>query len=96
MVEVIVRNLEKIEKDETEIWKVKKLFSKYFSFGQVQTSLNSDGHLVVRLRDEKHIEKPSVEEVLIVFNILETKGIVEYVKSAIADDVFTNKRVKRA
>ena len=71
MVEVIVRNLEKIEKDETEIWKVKKLF---------------------RLRDKKPMEDTSVEEVLIVFNILETKEIVEYVKNVIADDVFTNKR----
>jgi len=92
VVEVIVRNLEKIEKDETEIWKVKKLFSKYFSFGQIQTSLNSNGHLVIRLRDKKPMEDTSVEEVLIVFNILETKEIVEYVKNVIADDVFTNKR----
>ena len=93
MVEVIVRNLEKIEKDETEIWKVKKLFSKYFSFGQIQTSLNSDSHLVVRLRQENYMEeKPSIEEVLVVFSITETKDIIGYVKSAIADDVFTNKR----
>ena len=89
VVEVIVRNLEKIEKDETEIWKVKKIFSKYFSFGQVQTSLNSHGHLVVRLRNENYMEeKPSIEEVLIVFNIRETKDITEYLKNSIADGVF--------
>ena len=89
MVEVIVRNLEKIEKDETEIWKVKKVFSKYFSFGQVQTSLNSHGHLVVRLMNENYMEeKPSVEEILIVFSITETKDIVGYVKSIVADNVF--------
>ena len=89
MVEVIVRNLEKIENDETEVWKVKKIFSKYFSFGRVQTSLNSHGHLVVRLRQENYMEeKPSVEEILIVFSITETKDIVGYVKSIVADNVF--------
>jgi len=92
MVEVIVRNLEKIEKDETEIWKVKKVFSKYFSFGQVQTSFNSSGHLVVRLRNENYMEeKPLVEEVLIVFNIRETRNIIEYLKHDIADDVFASR-----
>ena len=89
MVEVIVRNLEKIEKDETEVWKVKKLLSKYFTFGNVQTSFNSHGHLVVRLRQENYMEeKPSVEEILIVFSITETKDIVDYVKSIVADNVF--------
>ena len=89
MVEVIVRNLEKIENDETEVWKVKKLLSKYFTFGNVQTSLNSHGHLVVRLRQENYMEeKPSVEEILIVFSITETKDIVGYVKSIVADNVF--------
>ena len=89
MVEVIVRNLEKIEKDETEVWKVKKILSKYFTFGNVQTSLNSHGHLVVRLMNENYMEeKPSVEEILIVFSITETKDIVGYVKSIVADNVF--------
>jgi len=89
MVEVIVRNLEKIENDETEVWKVKKLLSKYFTFGNVQTSLNSHGHLVVRLMNENYMEeKPSVEEILIVFSITETKDIVGYVKSIVADNVF--------
>ena len=70
MVEVIIRNLEKIENDETEVWKVKKILSKYFTFGNVQTSLNSHGHLVVRLMNENYMEeKPSVEEILIVFSI---------------------------
>ena len=33
-------------------------------------------------------EKPSVEEILIVFSITETKDIVGYVKSIVADNVF--------
>ena len=86
MVEVIVRNLEKIEKDGTEIWKVKKLLSKYFSFGQQQVSLNSDNHLVVRLRDEYQEEDtPREEEILIVFNMIETREIVDYLKNTIAN-----------
>ena len=86
MVEVIVRNLDKIEKDGTEIWKVKKLLSKYFSFGQQQVSLNSDNHLVVRLRDEYQEEDmPHREEILIVFNMIETREIVDYLKNTIAN-----------
>ena len=86
MVEVIVRNLDKIEKDGTEIWKVKKLLSKYSSFGQQQVSLNSDNHLVVRLRDEYQEEDiPHREEILIVFNMIETREIVDYLKNTIAN-----------
>jgi len=79
VVEVIVRKLKEVKKDETEVWEMKKILAEYFGRTDTQVSINSWGHLVVRLI------KSEDEEILVVFNVLETREIAQYIKKVIAN-----------
>jgi len=79
VVDVIVRKLKEVKKDGTEVWEIKKILAEYFRRSDVQVSINSWGHLVVRLI------KSEDEEILVVFNVLETREIAQYIKKVIAN-----------
>ncbi|NJE27034.1 hypothetical protein E3E22_10520 [Thermococcus sp. MV5] len=77
MVEVIVREKVKEEKDGTEVWRNKKILSEYFSLSDnIQVGYNNFGHLIVRLW---HNEEKS-KDIVIVFDKAETYELSQFVR----------------